>query len=381
MGVGALTHVDPIPGGGALTEFRLEEPVLMAHAGTLGDHLSFLGTLNLEGLTMPTGVLTLGAWGEGFDDRRHPHTYAHELIVSIEQGFGSVAHPVRVSVSAGKGFVPFGSEDPMNRPALAFPVNHHWSQILERAVTMLGLRAGPVTVEAALFNGDEPERPGQWPLISRFGDSWSTRVTLTPTAGFDLEGSRAFVKSPENRLGAGTNQEKWHASARFERAVPRGRLYALAEWARTTEADGLFQFRSGLGEAAWSVGRSRVYYRFERTDRPEEERLLDPFRSLRPHLENSILGVTRWSVHTAGYGFHFEMVRRRLGVDPLLEGAYARVTDVGTGLFDAQSFYGRRDLWSLTLAVRLSTGMMHRMGHYGISGEGRGDHMEHMHAS
>src|SRR5207244_11489139 len=145
--------------------------------------------------------------------------------VSIEQGFGGVAHPVRVSVSAGKGFVPFGSEDPMNRPALAFPVNHHWSQILERAVTMLGLRAGPVTVEAALFNGDEPERPGQWPRLSgRFGDSWSGRATLTFGPALELAGSYAKVKSPENRPGAATDQLKWHASARLDRPLSSGRL-------------------------------------------------------------------------------------------------------------------------------------------------------------
>ena len=27
---------------------------------------------------------------------------------------------------------------------------------------------------------------------------------------------------------------------------------------------------------------------------------ISDFRSLRPHLENSILGITRWTIHTAG---------------------------------------------------------------------------------
>ena len=52
----------------------------------------------------------------------------------------------------------------MVRPFLRYPVNHHLAQILERAVAIAAVRAGPVLAEAGLFNGDEPERPGQWPL-------------------------------------------------------------------------------------------------------------------------------------------------------------------------------------------------------------------------
>ena len=77
-------------------------------------------------------------------------------------------------------------------------------------------------------------------------------------------------------------------------------MYGLVEWARTSEAGGFFVFTSVLAEGAWTAGRHRLQYRFERTERPEEERISD-FRSLRPHLENSILGITRWTVQTVGY--------------------------------------------------------------------------------
>lgn len=49
-------------------------------AAALSNRLRLLATLNLEGLTIPEGELTPGAWGEGFIDRRHPHTSAHELM-------------------------------------------------------------------------------------------------------------------------------------------------------------------------------------------------------------------------------------------------------------------------------------------------------------
>jgi hypothetical protein len=143
-----------------------------------------------------------------------------------------------------------------------------------------------------------------------------------------------------------------------------GNLYLLAEWARTSEAAELFVFRSGLAEAAWSTGRHTAYYRFERTDRPEEERTLDPFRSIRPHLENSILGITRWSIQTAGY-----RIRARLGplsFEPLVEVAYAAVADRPGGIFRAVDWYGANDLWSVSAGIRFGIGPTHRMGRYGV---------------
>jgi hypothetical protein len=262
----------------------------------------------------------------------------------------------------------------MNRPVLAYPVNHHWSQILERAVVMAGIAAGPLTLETARFNGDEPEYPGEWPRISRFGDSWSHRATLALDSHLRLSGSLANVKSPEHRPGAGTDQRKANLSARLDRPTEQGHWYALAEWARTSEAGGIFVFHSLLGEVERRSGRHRVYYRLERTDRPEEERTLDPFRSLRPHLENSILGVTRWTVHTAGYGFRAPSPDRRLAVEPLIELATGSVEDRTGGLFHAADLYGKTSLWSATIAIRLSAGMAHAMGHYGVGAATGSEH-------
>jgi len=68
------TWVDPIPHGGSLGEVRLVQPTVMAHGGAFEDRLRLMATLNLEGWTIPNGELALGDWGEGFMDRRHPHT-------------------------------------------------------------------------------------------------------------------------------------------------------------------------------------------------------------------------------------------------------------------------------------------------------------------
>lgn len=362
----SITRVATIPGGGDLSEARLVSPVLMGHLSLLGSHLQALATLNFEGATLKDGELTPGAWGEGFNDRRHPHTYAHELMLTGADLLGSLDGAGKVSVSLGKGFVPYGSDDPMSRPILRYPVNHHLAQILERAVAIVGVRQGPVMLEGALFNGDEPERPGQWPRISnRFGDSWAARLTVLPVDGIELSGSRAKVHSPEHRPGAGTDAQKWHLGARVDRAVGSTRVYALAEWARTEEAEGFFVFRSVLAEAAWQLRRHQPYYRFERTDRPEDLRELDLFRSVRPHLENSILGITRFTLHTVGYSYTFTP-GRSASIAPFVEATFGMARNHGGGVLTPEILYGTERVRSVTTGVRLSWRMQgHRMGRYG----------------
>lgn len=366
QGIASVTRVDPVPGGGRLTEGRLVQPLLMAQATLFGGHLRALGTVDLEGWTMPDGELTPGGWGEGFNDRRHPHTYAHELMVSVVDLLGRHDGAVRLSLSAGKGFAPFGSDDPMGRPTLRYPVNHHLAQILERAVAIAAVRTGPVIFEGALFNGDEPERPGQWPRWGRFGDSWSARFTVLPAPWLELSASRAKVHSPEHRPGAGTDAWKWHAAARLQRAAAGGRLYALAEWGRTEEAGGFFVFRTVLAEAEWRRGPHRPYYRFERSDRPEDLRELDLFRSVRPHLENAILGTTRFTLHTVGYGFEREAGVGTLAVQPFVEATLGRARPTMGGVLTPEILYGTDRVRSVTAGVRLSWGLAgHRMGRYG----------------
>ncbi len=363
--VPAFIQVDPVPGGGELSEVRLLHPVAMLSATSLDGYLTAMGMLNVEGVTIPDGELSPGSWGEGFVDRRHPHTYAHEFMVSAWQPLrtdGTVA----LSFSLGKGFVPFGSDDPMTRPILRYPVNHHLSQILERAVGVAALRIGPAALEGSLFNGDEPTRPDDWPRVKRFGDSWSARLTLWPATGMELQGSYASVESPEHREGAGLDSRKWSASARLERSSDAGQWYAMAEWARTTE--GVSGYSTALAEASMRRGAFGAAYRFERTERPEELRLSDPFRSARPHHDNSTLGTTRWTIHSLNLSLTAVDDWPLLGIEPFVEGSLAQVASVEAGVFDPVAFYGDDQIWSVTLGVRLAWGQrLHRMGRYGVA--------------
>jgi hypothetical protein len=355
-----LTETNIVPGDRTLGEARVIMPAVMLHAGALGGRLRLVFTGNVEKYTIPHGVLAAGNWGESYEDRRHPHTLVHELMLIGSDLLGKLDGRANVFVAAGKGFVPFGTDDPMARPVVLFPVNHHLSQILERAVAMAGVRLGPAMVEGALFNGDEPLSPGSWPAWKRFGDSWAMRVTLFPARGLETQGSYAWVHSPENRPGAGPDDRKWSASARWE----RGRWYGELEWARTATADGFFVFHSLLGEAAVQLPRQRPYVRLERTERPEEERTFaSRFRTIRPLFENSILGTTRWTIATVGDAV--EVIGGPVRCAPYVEGSWVRIDKVGGGVFDPATFYGRESGFSLNVGVRLSAGMhMHRMGRY-----------------
>lgn len=357
----AFTETNVVPGDRSLGEVRVVQPMLMLDASAWSDRLWLLTAVDLEKYTIPHGELAPGDWGEGFEDRRHPHTLVHQLMLVAPDVLGGRQGSVHVSLAAGKGFVPFGTDDPMTRPAVRFPVNHHLSQILERAVGIAGVRAGRVLLEGALFNGDEPVSPGSWPALNRFGDSWASRLAVTPIAGLEAQASFAWVHSPENRPGAGPDDAKTSASARWS----RGRWYGLVEWARTSTARGAFVFHSVLTEGAVALPHQRPYLRVERTERPEEERLFDsPFRTRRPLFENSILGITRWTVVTAGNALQL-WNDRPVRVAPFVEGSYLWIDRVGGGVFDPQIVYGRRQGAVLSLGIRIGAGMhMPRMGRY-----------------
>ena len=358
-----VTRADPTATKTSLTEGYVSQPAVMAHASW--NWLRASTTLNLEGWTLQRGELNTGGYGEGYVDRRHPHSYIHEALLGAIGDWSGFEG----SAFAGRGFAPFGSDDPMVRPFEKFPVNHHLAQILERLIAVAAARRGPVIGEVSLFDGDEPVAPGVPSSARRFGDSWSSRLTLLPSAGFEVSGSIARVKSPEVRTGDGLDQQKASVVARFNRETIDSWRYALLEWAHTNESDRgehVTSLSSVLGEAAFCRSGVVAAARLERTDRPEEEQLLDPFRTPRPSVDLANLGVSNWTVLTAAMSAppaHVGIVTGR----PFVEIARMSVRQGNTpGIFNPEFRYGARRMWMLSAGLRLRAGSMHdRMGRYG----------------
>lgn len=361
-----VTHAHNTAGGRDLTEGYVAQWVAMGSGSLLRGHLLFDVTLNGEGLTLRRGELSTGAFGEGFVDRRHPHTYLHELIAT---GVGS-AGPLAYSASVGRGFVPFGTDDPMMRPFEKYPINHHLSQILERGLAIGALRLGPVILEGSTFGGDEPTSPGALPRSDRLGDSWSVRGTVLPAFGIELQASYASVRSPEQANGFGLDQRKQSVSGRF--VSPSGERYVLAEWARTDERDpdrdiAVFAYETALIEGAVTVGPLDLGLRLEQTERPEEERLADPFRTPRPALDLSIAGITQWRTATAAVAFPGTTFGPLRGYPYVELERLAASPRSATSVFDPRQFYGS-PIWMASVGVRIRYGVMHaRMGRYGVA--------------
>jgi hypothetical protein len=366
-----LTHAAPAVHGESRTELYLTQPNVMGHLSLWNGGLRLLGTLNLEGLTLRRGELTPGAWGEGYVDRRHPHTYLHETM-AVARLAGGAAAPLELTLAAGRGFAPFGTDDPMVRPLVKYPVNHHHAQVLERIVGIAALRAGPAIVEAGLFSGDEPTSPRHLGTPARFGDSWALRGTLLLRGGAELAASRAYLASPEFAAGSGIDQRKYSVAARYANASDGAVLrYAMAEWARTRNhigAEPYHAFDTVLGEAAVRGGGADWSLRYERTVRPEEERAGSPFRTRFPHTDVHLLAATRWEILALNATLHGAAAARHRA-RPFAELAVARPTEtLGSLLFDPAEWYGARHLWSASLGVRLEAGALHgRMGRYGAA--------------
>lgn len=369
MAIPLLTHASPAMRGEDATELYLTQPMVMGHLALPGERVRLDGTLNLEGLTLRGGELNAGVWGEGFYDRRHPHTYLHEAMLS---GWLLRTERSALSLAFGRGFAPFGTDDPMVRGLVKYPANHHLAQILERLTLIAALRHGPLTLEGSIFNGDEPTGPADLPSLDRFGDSWSARVTARPRESTEAQVSYAYVLSPEHAPGSGLDHRKWSASARYEGAGNRNGLpYVLVEWARTTEHSAgrpYHAFDSWLAEGSRRVGPARLVARLERTDRPEEERLTDPFRTPPEHMDVHVLGVTRWHIVSAAAVLE-TLPAGRLRMRPFVEVSRAAVRELhGSLVFDVGDLYGADRLWSLSIGSRLEIGSVHaRMGRYGAA--------------
>src|SRR2546426_8415226 len=111
-----LTGTNAVPGGAATAEVRLVQPGLMVQAGALAGPGRLDAMADLEGWTIPNGELTAGAYGEGLYDRRHPHTYVHELMVTLPDVLRDLGGPTGVALAAGERVAPLGPAEPPGPP-------------------------------------------------------------------------------------------------------------------------------------------------------------------------------------------------------------------------------------------------------------------------
>ncbi|MDH3205854.1 MAG: hypothetical protein OEO79_04540 [Gemmatimonadota bacterium] len=348
------------------TGWYLTQPAIMANVESPNQRFVLRTTLNFEGLTQDDGELTFGGWGEGFIDKRHPHTLLHELMLSVnfyDVGGGDL------SLSAGKGFAPYGTSDPMARPGLKYPTNHHLSQILERWTANVAWLKGRWSLEGAVFGGQEPESPYDFSNIESFGDSWSVRAARRWGAGTgpvaDWEVSASFARVTEFAHTAKETTSLVNAALRRSAPLGDANLYALVEGSVSILEDHR-KFFSVLAEARYQSGRHQPYARFEYARRPEYERqgLSGEEAFFRYEHDEDPMGTTRWLISTAAYAY--ELTGQPWSLRPFFEVQHHQVR-ADQGGIAATDLFGTTSFWAISVGARVFLGgNPMRMGNYGV---------------
>lgn len=351
------------------TAAYLTQPVVMANVESPGARWVLRFTPNVEGMTQPDGELTPGGWGEGFLDSRHPHTLLHEAMLSLNVWDAAGG---ALSLSVGRGFAPYGTDDPMARPIVKYPTNHHLSQLLERWTVNAVYLVEGWGIELGWFGGEEPTGPYDMGNIEGFGNSWSARASRRfgagsgPAAAWEVSASVARVQEEDVRTTL------WNAAVRHEARQAFGELYLLGEASigrprGPGAGDSEGGYFSVLGEGELRTGRHRPYVRLELATRPEYERAAaggDPFFRYEHH--DPPIGATRWLIGSVGYAHRATDLP--LSARPFVEAHWHRAwRERGPEALEPQTLFGTERFWSLSAGVRifLGGGRM-RMGAYGV---------------
>jgi hypothetical protein len=286
--------------------------------------------------------------GERLVDRQHPHDAVSELSATVSAPvgrtavFGYVGYP---------GEPALGPAAFMHRPSARYtpdaPLSHHWQDATHIAwgVATAGVAWGPLTLDASLFTGAEPDERRWTPDRPRF-DSYSARVSVraTPQTAFQI--SRGRIHEPE-AIEPGVSQIRTTASALYSAPVGRdGDLAAALVWgrndARSAEPHGDAGHHGGpqqalLAEATLRRGRAVVFGRGEWIQKSGEELALD-----------GDLGEPVYGIGALGLGAGVDVARTR-GIAATL-GAEATAYRVPNAL---RPLYGRAPV-SLQLFLRFS---------------------------
>lgn len=263
------------------------------------------------------------AFGKPIIDGQHPHDFFMEVAALYDiklsertllsfyaapigdPAIGPIAYPHRISAS----------EDPLAA------LGHHQQDSTHIAFNVLtaGVTWRWLRFEESGFHGGEPseQRWGFQPSPNGLAiDSYSSRLTFSPTQNLTSQYSIAHITSPE-ALYPGEDQQRQTASILYNRplgahhdtasmpgmdmSVPAtGNWSTTILWGRTRSLTDGSKENSYLLESLLQFRtRNYVWTRIENAGR-SNELLLTPGESLPPHFEESPIG------HVAAYSFGYD---------------------------------------------------------------------------
>lgn len=217
--------------------------------------------------------------GKPLVDRQHPHDLFSELSVSYAHSFNTKTDAFIYVGYPGEPAI--GSTAFMHRVSSLYnpdaPLSHHWNDgtHITFGVVTLGFRYADWKLEASTFKGREPDENRY--NLDRFElDSYSGRLSYSPSSNWTLQASRAFVKSPEilhpeedvNRTTASAIYSMPFGGERFLNATALWGVNAVPRHTREHTA---------LLEASMAYPKWTLYGRYEWIQKSAEELYLDDF--------------------------------------------------------------------------------------------------------
>jgi hypothetical protein len=215
--------------------------------------------------------------GSSIVDRQHPHDLFSELSVSYSQALSKKSDVFLYLAYPGEpalGPVAF-----MHRPSAMdnpdAPISHHWVDAthVTFGVATVGVRYGQFKLEGSSFTGREPNE-NRYDFDKPRFDSWSGRLSYSPSENWALQASHGFIKSPE-LLHPGEDVRRTTASAIYSKALPNGSsLNAAAVWGMNKIKDHNGE-NAVLVEGEWRFNKLSLHSRYEWVQKGIEELSLD----------------------------------------------------------------------------------------------------------
>lgn len=246
--------------------------MLMGHRQFDGATLTLRSMMSLEPTMAARGYPNLFATGETADgeplvDRQHPHDLFMELAarLDIEVGDGTSVFlyggPVGEPAIGPSAFMHRGSASYNPEP----PITHHWfdSTHITYGVVTAGVATQHWQLEGSAFRGREPDEE-RWDIETPKLDSWSVRLSWTPTPNWSAQVSHAFLKQPET-LHGDQNERRTTASVHYA----DGKLSASAAFSAKDRVPG-DTLTAWLGEINYDLTpRHSLFGRVERVTNDE----------------------------------------------------------------------------------------------------------------
>lgn len=328
-------------------------------AGNATSRLTLRTMLSLDPATVTLrGYPLLLQSGESYNgvplhDRQHPHDLFMEIAALYDQqltpglGLELYAAPAGEPASGPVAFMhrPSAINDPFA------PISHHWQDAthITYGVLTAGLFTKRVKVEGSLFNGREPDQH-RYDIDLRRLDSYSGRITVNPDSHWSVEGSYAFLKSPEE-LEPDVSQHRVTAAVLYDRAVgTHGDWSTSLIYGANKSTDAHSLSNSGLLESNVTLDRhNSIFGRVEVVQKSAADLAVSD-------LPDFATDEPRYSVAAFALGYMRELVTGRAGSLGL--GAQGTVNTIPQPL---RPYYGTQTPLGLGVFLRYRPNQMHQM--------------------